>query len=40
MKKDYCVICGSENLKKANKELELNLCNPGTIKVVQKGTQC
>lgn len=36
MKKDYCVRCGSDNIKTVKKHLEFKLPNPGTIKVDQK----
>jgi YgiT-type zinc finger domain-containing protein len=40
MKKDYCVMCGSENLKKAKRKIEFKISNPGKIEIEQRCTEC
>ncbi len=38
--KDFCVKCGSENIKLQEKEMEIKLSNPGTIHVEQACSVC
>lgn len=40
MKRDYCVRCGSENIKTVKKKMEFKLPNPGTLKVEQECREC
>mgnify|MGYP001571633875 CR=1 FL=1 len=40
MKDDFCVRCGSNNIKLVDKKLQFNFPNPGTIVVVQKCNEC
>jgi len=40
MEKDFCVKCGSENLKDKVKDIELDLRNPGKITIPQKCNEC
>lgn len=36
---DFCVKCGSENLKKVDKEVEFKI-NPKIVKIRQRCTEC
>ena len=38
--KDFCVKCGSENIKLQEKDIELELPNPGTVHVNQVCSVC
>lgn len=40
MKEDFCVRCGSENLKDVEKEIEIPLSNPSKIIVTQECNEC
>jgi len=40
VKKDFCVRCGSENLKDVNREIKLPRPNPGTMTVIQECNEC
>lgn len=36
MKKDYCVRCGSEDIRTVRKAMEFEMPNPGRVKVEQE----
>ena len=40
MKNDFCVRCGSHNIKTIEKHLEFTFPNPGTIELDQKCDEC
>jgi YgiT-type zinc finger domain-containing protein len=40
MEKDFCVKCGSENMKTEEKEVVFELKNPGLVEVKQDGKVC
>lgn len=40
VEKDYCVRCGSENLKTVKKTLEFKLPNPKTVRIEQECEEC
>ena len=40
MEKDFCVRCGSHNIKTMAKELRFELKNPGEIIIEQEGDVC
>ena len=40
MKKDFCVRCGSHNIKTVEKHLQFTFPNPGTLEVDQKCSEC
>lgn len=40
MKKDYCVRCGSEDIRTVRKIMEFEMPNPGKIAVEQECEEC
>lgn len=40
MKDDFCVRCGSHDIKTVEKRLEFTFPNPGTLKIEQKCNEC
>lgn len=40
MKNDFCVRCGSHDIKVVEKHLEFTFPNPGTIEVNQECNEC
>jgi YgiT-type zinc finger domain-containing protein len=40
MKNDFCVKCGSEDLKTHEKELKFDLHNPGIVTIKQECKEC
>lgn len=40
MKDDFCVRCGSENIKIVAKRMDFDLNNPGKISVIQECSVC
>ena len=40
MKKDYCVRCGSEDIRTVKKRMEFEMPNPGKLAVEQECDEC
>lgn len=40
MEKDYCVKCGSENIKTVKKSLGFKLSNPRAVRIEQECEEC